>query len=413
MNKGCIKVVLFLLSLFVYVTNKALASEQFPRKKPPSIFTSRKVTTRSVTTRYTHSSPGIPSNNRLNAAIQSNAHSNEVDRKSTRPIGAIQSNAHSNVATPNNAHSNVPNPRNAHSNVPNPRNAHSNVATPNNAHSNVPNPRNAHSNVAIPRNSSSNIATLSNDISNVVGSKITIQDTHGSDELYQEHKHLLCTDRGEIMRAEKVMKEAVPLLIQHATNTNNYDKPYQSKNNEKLNMAKHEGDTYIGKSNYKYPDPNMYTSLVNMLWDPMCSNKPDKTLKNGKVARVYTPNLILVQYRYRNDNESFQRYFYALAVKQQISENTTVIAMTSGNINDHNRADTKIYQNPIIASANLFKTEVNSEPDIRNGELKKMFVNLSGYLIKKESNYVDITYVRSIDGNVPNDSSLPTKTLRA
>ncbi|KEG04436.1 hypothetical protein YYE_00009 [Plasmodium vinckei vinckei] len=234
-----------------------------------------------------------------------------------------------------------------------------------------------------------------------------------SNELYEEHNHLLCTNHGETIRAEKVMKEAVSLLIQHATDTVNDDKSHQSKNDGKLNIAKHDGGTYIGKSNYKYPDPDMYIDLVDMLWDPSCSQKPDKTLKNGKVVRVYTPNLIMVQYRYKNDNESFQRYFYALAAKHKISENTTVIAMTSGNINDHNRADTKIYNNPILESANLFKTEVKSEPDIRKGELKKMFVNLSGYLIKKESKYVDITYVRSVDGNVPNDSSLPTKTFRA
>ncbi|CAD2083660.1 fam-a protein, fragment [Plasmodium vinckei lentum] len=61
-----------------------------------------------------------------------------------------------------------------------------------------------------------------------------------SNELYEEHMHLLCTDRGETIRAEKVMKEAGSLLIQHATNTINYDKPYQSKNDGKLNMAKHE-----------------------------------------------------------------------------------------------------------------------------------------------------------------------------
>ncbi|EUD71240.1 hypothetical protein YYG_03295 [Plasmodium vinckei petteri] len=395
MNKGYIKVVLFLLSLFVYVTNKALASDQFPRENSPSIFTARrKVITRTVTTRHTHSNPGIPSNNRLNVAIPSNTRSNEVDRKSTRPIVAIPSSAHSNPEIPNNNRLNV--------------------TTPSNTRSNEVDRKSTRRIVAIPSNNNSNVANPSNDISNLIDPRITITDIHGSDELYKDHKHLLCTDRGEIMRAEKVMKDAVPLLIQHATNTINYDKLYKSKNNGKLNMTKHEGETYVGKSNYKYPDPNMYTNLVDMLWDPSCSNKPDKTLKNGKVVRVYTPNLILVQYRYRNDNESFQRYFYVLAAKQKISENTTVIAMTSGNINDHNRADTKIYQNTIVESANLFKTEVDSEPDIRRGELKKMFVNLSGYFIKKESNYVDITYTRSIDGNVPNDSSLPTKkTLRA
>ncbi|EAA16216.1 hypothetical protein [Plasmodium yoelii yoelii] len=217
-----------------------------------------------------------------------------------------------------------------------------------------------------------------------------------SDELYENHKHLLCTNREEIKNAEKVMKDAMPLLIHHATNGNSCDKSCQSKNNGKLNMAKHGGDTYIGKMNHKFPNPNMYTDLITMLWNPYCPNKLDKTLNNGKVVRVYTPNLIMVQYRYKNNNESFQRYFYALAAKYKVSEDTAVIVMSSANINDHNHTEQKNYTNLILESANSFETEVDSEPDIRRGELKKMFVNLSGYLIKKEHNYVDITYIRSV-----------------
>ncbi|SCM11678.1 fam-a protein [Plasmodium chabaudi adami] len=393
MNKGYIKVVLFLLSLFAYVTNKALASERFPRGKPETIYTSRKVVTRRTVTRSIP--PNVPG--------PSNANSNI----------AIPSNANPNFAGPSHANSNLVGPSNARPNFAGPSHANSNLVGPSNANSNLVGPSNARPNFAGPSHANSNVVGQKNDISNVVGQKITIPNNYGSDKLYEEHKDLLCTDRGETIRAEKAMKEAVSLLIHHATTEGSNDKPYKSKNDTKLNMEKHEGDAYIGKSNYKYPDSDMYTDLVDMLWDPSCSQKPDKTLKNGKVIRVYTPNLIMVQYRYKNDNEDFQRYFYALAGKHQVSEDTTVIAMTSGNINDHNCADTKPYTNPIVESANLFKTEVNSESDIRRGELKKMFVNLSGYLIKKESNYVDITYIRSMDGNVPNDSSLPTKKLRA
>ncbi|CDU19663.1 fam-a protein [Plasmodium yoelii] len=353
MNKGYIKTVFFLLSLFVYVTNKALASERFPRETSTGRFTSRTIVRRRVVT----SSPS------------------------------------SNIAGPSNASSNVAGPSNARSNVAGPSNASSNIAGPSNASSNVTGPSNVSSNVAGPSNASSG--------------------SYESDELYENHKHLLCTNREEIKNAEKVMKDAMPLLIHHATNGNSCDKSCQSKNNGKLNMAKHGGDTYIGKMNHKFPNPNMYTDLITMLWNPYCPNKLDKTLNNGKVVRVYTPNLIMVQYRYKNNNESFQRYFYALAAKYKVSEDTAVIVMSSANINDHNHTEQKNYTNLILESANSFETEVDSEPDIRRGELKKMFVNLSGYLIKKEHNYVDITYIRSIDGNVPNDKSLPTKTLRS
>ncbi|CAD2094044.1 fam-a protein [Plasmodium vinckei lentum] len=325
MNKRYIKIVLFLLSLFVYVTNKTLASELFPR---------------GFVTHNTYSNAGISINNRLNAAIQSNA----------RPNVAILSNDNSYIAV-------------------------SNAIRP--------------INKCFIQSWFTNNFSMAND---------------RSYKLYKKYKHLLFIDDDEDIKAEKVMKEAVSLLIQHATSTINYDKPYQSKNDGKLNMAKHEGDAYIGKYNYKYLDPNMYTDIVDMLWDPSCSQKPDQILKNGKIVRVYTRNLIMVQYRYKNYEESFQRYFYVLAAKHQISKNTTVIAMTSGNINDHNYTDTKKYKNPIVKSASLFQTKVNSELDIRKGELKKTFVNLSGYIIKKESDYVDITYVRSINDNSPNGS---------
>ncbi|SCM03543.1 fam-a protein [Plasmodium chabaudi chabaudi] len=413
MNKGYIKVVLFLLSLFVYVTNTALASEQFPSEKPRAIYTSRKVVTRRTITRSIPPNVPGPSNANPNIAIPSNANSNVAGPSNANPNFAGPSHATSNLVGPSNANPNFAGPSHATSNLVGPSNANPNFAGPSHATSNLVGPSNARPNFAGPSHANSNLVGQKNDISNVVGQRTTVPNNYGSDELYEQHKHLLCTDRGEIIRAEKVMKEAVSLLMHHATTESSNDKPYKSKNDKKLNMEKHEGDAYIGKSNHKYPDSDMYTDLVDMLWDPSCSQKPDKTLKNGKVIRVYTPNLILVQYRYKNNNEDFQRYFYALARKHQVSEDTTVIAMTSGNINDHNSADTRIYTNPIVESANLFKTEVNSEPDIRRGELKKMFVNLSGYLIKKESNYVDITYVRSMDGNVPNDSSLPTKKLRA
>ncbi|SCL85925.1 hypothetical protein PBNK65NY_000509100 [Plasmodium berghei] len=121
----------------------------------------------------------------------------------------------------------------------------------------------------------------------------------------------------------------------------------------------------------------------------------------------------MVQQRCRNLFELPQKYFYALAEKFEISENTTVIVYASANINDHNRSDKKFYKNTILESANLFKTEVNSEIDIRNGELKKLFVNLLGFFIKKEDEHVDLTCVSSIYDNVSNAKNPFTKMCKA
>lgn len=70
--------------------------------------------------------------------------------------------------------------------------------------------------------------------------------------------------------------------------------------------------------------------------------------------------------------------------------------MASANINDHNKADQKNYKNDILERANSFTAEVDSEEDIRKGKLKKMFVNLSGCLIIKKHNHIDITHISSV-----------------
>ncbi|ETB61204.1 hypothetical protein YYC_01143 [Plasmodium yoelii 17X] len=75
-----------------------------------------------------------------------------------------------------------------------------------------------------------------------------------------------------------------------------------------------------------------------------------------------------------------------------------MVVMSSANINDHNPSNKK-YQNEIVKSANLFKTDIDSEQDIRKGKLKKTFVNLIGYLIEKKDRYINITYVDSIEGH--------------
>ncbi|SCL87680.1 hypothetical protein PCHDS_000518000, partial [Plasmodium chabaudi adami] len=125
MNKGYIKVVLFLLSLFVYVTNTALASEQFPSEKPRAIYTSRKVVTRRTVTRSIPPNVPDPSNANSNIAIPSNAN----------PNFAGPSHATSNLVGPSNARPNFAGPSHANSNLVGPSNANPNFAGPSHANS--------------------------------------------------------------------------------------------------------------------------------------------------------------------------------------------------------------------------------------------------------------------------------------
>ncbi|CAD2099413.1 fam-a protein [Plasmodium vinckei brucechwatti] len=217
-----------------------------------------------------------------------------------------------------------------------------------------------------------------------------------SEEIYVKNKHLLCTNPEEIKNAEKLMNEAVGCLEYHATSKNGYETLGENYISNAFYSKKKDQITEIFlKAKFKFEDPSMYNALINMLWDP----DSDSLFNNGsvKIARVYDPNLVIIQQRYKKGFMSRQKYFYALLKKAQVSKDKTIIVMASANINDHNPSK-KTYKNKIIENANLFKTQINSEDDIRKGKLKKVFVNIAGYLIENKFGWIDITYVESIDG---------------
>ncbi|SCL89794.1 Acidic phosphoprotein precursor PCEMA1, putative [Plasmodium chabaudi adami] len=218
------------------------------------------------------------------------------------------------------------------------------------------------------------------------------------EEIYEKNKHLLCTNHEETINAIKLMNEAVTHLKCYATNDDGYELCQSDINGRSLPYykKKHEDNTYILKADLGISDLNKYNKTICDLWNP----DNDKPLITGstKIARVYNQNLVMIQHRYKKKSKGRQKYFYALATKAEISKDQTIIAMTSANINDHNTFGKK-YKNTIVESANLFTTDIDSEKDIREGKLKKVFVNLAGYLIEKKSDYIYIAYIESIDGH--------------
>ncbi|SCL84042.1 hypothetical protein PCHAJ_000496200 [Plasmodium chabaudi chabaudi] len=133
-----------------------------------------------------------------------------------------------------------------------------------------------------------------------------------------------------------------------------------------LYKKKLENNTDVEKVEYSVYGLDKHNEIINEIWNP---DQPNP-FNNGdvKIVRVYNPNLVIIQQRYKKKTGSPQKYFYALATKVQISENTTIIAYTSSNINDHNPSKKK-YENKIIQKANSFKININSEEDIRKGKL--------------------------------------------
>ncbi|CAD2112602.1 fam-a protein [Plasmodium vinckei petteri] len=225
-----------------------------------------------------------------------------------------------------------------------------------------------------------------------------VNDENENDEIYQKHKNLLCTDPEETKQAGKLMNEAVEHLEYHATSKDGYE-PYERGINGILSYykKKHENHTDVLKANYKFYDSDQYNDVINMIWDSDYTSHFKIVFDKKKFVRVYNPNLVIIQQRYKRRRFSRQKYFYALAKKAQISEDKTIIVMTSANINDQYPSD-KEYKNTIIENANLFKTDIDSENDIKKGRLKKLFVNIAGYLIEKKNGYVEVTHIESIDG---------------
>ncbi|SCL92383.1 fam-a protein [Plasmodium chabaudi chabaudi] len=218
-----------------------------------------------------------------------------------------------------------------------------------------------------------------------------------SEEIYESNKHLLCANPEEIQNAEKLMNEAIEHLEYHATSEDgykSYEKGYGI--NTSYYKKKHNDNTDVKKFIYIKDDPNKYNKLVADIWNPNILNPFDYKSTKRKISRVYNPNLVIIQQRYKKSIFSRWKYFYALATKVEISEDKTIIVMTSANIIDHHPSD-KEYKNTIVESANLFKIDIDSEEDIRKGKLNKNFLNIGGHLIEKKDNCVKITRIESID----------------
>ncbi|CAD2096756.1 hypothetical protein YYG_04969 [Plasmodium vinckei petteri] len=220
-----------------------------------------------------------------------------------------------------------------------------------------------------------------------------------SEEIYEENKHLLCTDPEEIKHVTKLMSEALSHLKYHAVNKKGY-KPFGNNPFTKTYYFKktQKDHTHVDKIQFTTRGSDKYTELIEKLWDPNHGKSFNTYSVKRKIIRVYNPNLVLIQQRYKSSIVGSEKYFYALAAKFDVSKDTTAIVMTTPDINDHNPSGKK-FKNKIIENANLFKTDVDSEDDIREGKLNKTFVNVAGYIIQKKDKCVDTTFVGSINGH--------------
>ncbi|EUD70503.1 hypothetical protein YYG_04061 [Plasmodium vinckei petteri] len=169
------------------------------------------------------------------------------------------------------------------------------------------------------------------------------------------------------------MNEAVKRLEHYAISKDGYILLGKRSGNIFLYKKKHEGHTNVERIIYSVDDPNKYNEIINEIWDSNYAN----SFNTDFVKKIF------------------------LCFSQKISSKETfpLLFRYKSDINDHNPSS-KEFKNTIIENVNLFKADIDSEDDIRNGKLRKTFVNIAGYLIKKKYNsYIDMTFVTSINGH--------------
>ncbi|EUD73122.1 hypothetical protein YYG_01157 [Plasmodium vinckei petteri] len=204
------------------------------------------------------------------------------------------------------------------------------------------------------------------------------------------------TNNEETKNATELMTEAVTVLQKLAENIDECDE-VNKQYDINLYYKNPDEDTAIAIFNFKIPNPDNYDKVIKMIWTPNGTKRFDEYLIKEKIIRLYNSNLVMMHQRHNSIVGTFEKYSYILARKYEPSRDTTIIAFSSADINDYNRYARQCNKNPILESANTFKVDVNSEEDIRDGKLKKLYINLSGYLIKKQESHVDITFVYSIN----------------
>ncbi|SCM08133.1 fam-a protein [Plasmodium chabaudi chabaudi] len=218
-------------------------------------------------------------------------------------------------------------------------------------------------------------------------------------------KQQLSINTKESKQAEDVMTEALVFAYKYVQNTKDY-KLYLKDDEGAALYFKRVNNTDFAKLELIIPNPDSYDGIINMLWNPNGEKNFDSSFIKGSFSRIYNKNLVIVQRRYKNSLGSGQIYYHALANKVEASKDKTIIVLTSSDMNDHDGATFKKYAypiveyvNPIVEYVNSFTPHIDSEDDIRNGHISKMYVNLVAFFIKKEVDSVKVTYISSIDYN--------------
>ncbi|CAD2092315.1 fam-a protein [Plasmodium vinckei brucechwatti] len=254
--------------------------------------------------------------------------------------------------------------------------------------------RNTSNNDSLRKTALLNATLIKESANNIENSSILANNR--SNETHEQTEPIICTNPEEIRKTTEIINDAVSILRYHATSEDNYKLQYVYDKDALIYFKKH-GNTDIEKLNLKIRNPNKYNDIVNNLWDPYGTKHFHDYFISGKVACIYNPNLLMIQQQSIDPTQPTHECVYSLASKIDVSEDTTVIVLASANMNDNNSSNKKTYKNKDLERKTSSNTSSSSESDIKE-EPKRAF-NLSGFFIKKEKKYINITYINAMDDN--------------
>ncbi|CAD2103342.1 hypothetical protein YYG_02900 [Plasmodium vinckei petteri] len=212
-------------------------------------------------------------------------------------------------------------------------------------------------------------------------------DINAFDALYKNNQHLLCHDPEEIEKVGKLMSGAAALLQKHLTSDDYYRTDLSREGTRILRRQK---ETDIGKFCVTIEHPDKYDEIKTTIWNPNGAQNMDPSFLTGQVVRLYSPNLMMIQQCYTSGGHSSVKYFHYLAQKIEVSKDKTIMVYLSthtADINDSIEAN----------MGALLDIAYSLEPGCDyEEEFKKNYVNLSGYDINKDDTKIDITYFDSI-----------------
>ncbi|SCL81954.1 fam-a protein [Plasmodium chabaudi chabaudi] len=225
----------------------------------------------------------------------------------------------------------------------------------------------------------------------------------------EQHLH---ANSQEAEHAATIMADALNIAKDLAKRTDEYT-VYDTVDDVTL-YVKDVNGAEVGLLEFTIPNPNCYDNVIDLIWEPKGAAYIDDKFIDGHHPQIYNENLVIIQQRYKSMLRGWQRYFHALATKVELSENETAILMASSNMNDHDGYYTNsTYENPILESINGFCPDVDSQEDIRKGQLYKMYINLMAFFIKKEPKGIKVTHISSVDANVAWILSRPARSAKA